>query len=613
MNAEAAGKINFRCLWRYIGLALPYWWNFLLGAAGGMGRQVHGLYVPWMMAYLIDAVGTPYLKGMLKTSEVWSRTGWVMVLFADLLVFHVLMTMARFYFPYQGSGSVSRDLRKDLFAHLQGLSLAFHTQRPAGAQVARVMADVDAAQGIYDSLFIQLTQQLFTGVWVAVALLLKDWQWAVVVLIATPAFAMVARSIGKPLRLATRMYRQSFEGASAQAQERLAMVREVQAFTAENREEESIRGRFDALRKWTVRLGLLGGGFLGASEIARFLGTALVIAFGIYGIVHHRPGVTAGSLWLFVTYTDKLLFPIEYFADLYTRLQTAAAPADRIFEFLDTPPAIRDLPGAHKLEPQGALPVQFDAVSFAYPSKPSVMVLREVSFSVPAGARVVMVGESGAGKSTLASLLPRFYDVLTGRILIDGQDLRHFQLKSLRQALGIVPQDPVLFAGTIADNIRYGRPEASLEEVRQAIRDANAEQFVLEMEHGLESQIGERGVGLSGGQIQRLAIARAFLKNPPLLILDEPTSNLDASSESQIMEALERLSRGRTTFVIAHRLSLGRDADMIISLDRGRLAEIGTHEDLLARDGVYRHLWLQQMGDVDIPAIEPDAADSSPA
>jgi ABC-type multidrug transport system fused ATPase/permease subunit len=240
--------------------------------------------------------------------------------------------------------------------------------------------------------------------------------------------------------------------------------------------------------------------------------------------------------------------------------------------------------------------VRFEDVSFSYPTDRPVVVLKDVTFHAGGGSKVVLVGESGAGKSTLMSLLPRFYDVQQGRAVIDGHDVRDLKVRSLRKAIAVVPQEPVLFSGSIWENIQYGRPDATGEEIHQAARDANAEGFILDTELGYETVVGERGVGLSGGQIQRIAIARAFLKDPAILIMDEPTSNLDAASEEQVMSALGRLAQGRTTFIIAHRLSLARDADLIVAFEDGRIAETGTHGELLARDGVYSGLWARQVG-----------------
>ncbi|HUU59009.1 MAG TPA: ATP-binding cassette domain-containing protein, partial [Phycisphaerae bacterium] len=267
------------------------------------------------------------------------------------------------------------------------------------------------------------------------------------------------------------------------------------------------------------------------------------------------------------------------------------------FDFFDTEPDITDKQGAAPLSLAGPPAVRFEHVHFAYPTIRPVVVLEDIDFLVPPGSKIVLVGESGGGKSTLMSLLPRFYDVQQGRVLLNGQDVRDVTVRSLRQAIAVVPQESVLFSGTIGENILYGRRDAKERDVRAAAQAANAEEFILAMDDAYETVVGERGVGLSGGQIQRIAIARAFLKDPAVLIMDEPTSNLDATSESLVMAALDRLAKGRTTFIIAHRLSLARDADRIMVLEKGRIVESGRHDELLERRSFYYNLWQRQVGE----------------
>jgi ABC-type multidrug transport system fused ATPase/permease subunit len=334
---------------------------------------------------------------------------------------------------------------------------------------------------------------------------------------------------------------------------------------------------------------------MGATEDIRYLALLTVVAFGLYRITSGA-GATVGDLATFFLYAQQALQPMQFFATLYTQLQIAAAAGDRVFQFLDTEPDVQDRPDAQPLQVAGAPAVRFEHVSFRYPSDEPAVVLEDVDFETPAGATAVLVGESGAGKSTLMSLVPRFYDVHEGRVRVDGQDVREVTVRSLREAVGVVPQDPVLFTGTIRENIQYGRRGAQDENIRWAAQQANAEAFIQELDHGYDTELGERGVGLSGGQIQRIAIARAFLKNPRVLILDEPTSALDAESESLVMDALERLAEGRTTFIIAHRLSVARNADQVVVMERGRVAETGTHRELLARQGRYWQLWEAQTG-----------------
>jgi ABC-type multidrug transport system fused ATPase/permease subunit len=371
------------------------------------------------------------------------------------------------------------------------------------------------------------------------------------------------------------------------------MIREVQSFNAQDREHRRIQGQVHVLRGYTMRRFFLASLMTMSSEITRTLGMLVVIVFGAYRVLDGT--ATPGDVTSFFLYIGLLLTPMEFFANLYTNLTQSAVAADRIFEFLDTRSPIQDAPNARDLQVNGPPPVVFENVKFAYPDAPDVTVLKGISFEARPGDRVVLVGGSGSGKSSMMNLLMRFYDVTDGAIRINGQDLRLITTHSLRDHIGIVPQQPILFRGTLRDNILYGRRGASDEELHEAARQANAERFILDFPNGYDTLIGERGARLSGGQAQRIAIARAFLKNPDILIMDEATSNLDATSETLVLEALDRLAEGRTTFIIAHRLSVARTANLIIVMNKGEIVERGTHEDLLALQGHYADLWNQQM------------------
>jgi subfamily B ATP-binding cassette protein MsbA len=590
-------NISLRQLWRFLAFSLPYWRSLLGGLITGLMRMGMFLLMPLFLKYVIDSIATPYLGGEITTSELWSRIGWLLMLVGGVMIMHGGATIGRIYFPHRAAASAIRDIRFRLFRHLQRQSLGFHTTRPTGGIVARVIADVQAAQQAFDVVLVQLSQMILQSVVILTIFFITDWQWALVALSITPLFVVTTRLLRRPMRKATRQQRESVERISGRVQERIAMIREVQSFTAEPHEERHVLNEAETLRRHTLRQRLLAGTLHGASEITQQTTLVVVVVFGLYRLTQPDSQITTGDIIMFWEYTRRLLQPMQFFARLYTQMQTSAAAADRVFEFFDTSPDIQDEPGAKPLELEGPPTVKFDHVSFSYPTDDPVVVLNDISFEAKPGSKVVLVGESGAGKSTIMSLLPRFYDVQKGRILLNDQSVRDIQLRSLRAAISVVPQEPLLFSGTIRENILYGRRGATFDEICEAARNANAEEFILETQNGYDSVVGERGVGLSGGQVQRIAIARAFLKNPYVLIMDEPTSNLDATSESLVLGAINRLAEGRTTFIIAHRLSVAREADMIIAMKEGKIMEVGTHQELLKAKGVYYTLWQRQVGE----------------
>ncbi len=600
LRPEPTESVDLRHLWRFLGFTLPYWRSLTAGAVTGLVRMGVSLLMPWYFKYIIDEVAKPYLAGDIDADIVFSRWGAMTALICGAMVIHCGATFGRFYFPHRAMASAVRDIRYRLFRHLQRLSLGFHTRRPTGGIVARVMSDVLAAQQAFDMIFIQIAQEVLRIGVIGVVLLVTDWRWGLVTFAVMPLYVITTRLIRRPMRKVTRQQRETVERMSGFVQERFAMIREVQSFTAEDIEERQVLGEAETLRKQVLRERLYSGSMWSASEITQFLGLTVVLAFGVYRMTHGGD-VTVGDLVLFFGYARLVLQPMRFFSQMYARLQASAASADRVFEFFDTEPDIQNASKAKPLTITTAPRVTLDKVCFSYPADDPTVVLDEVTFEAPPGSKVVLVGESGAGKSTLMSLLPRFYDAQKGHITLDGQDIREVTLRSLRQAIAVVPQEPVLFSGSIRENIRYGRPDASEEEIFAAARDANAEEFILAATDGYDTIVGERGVGLSGGQVQRVAIARAFLKDPTVLIMDEPTSNLDATSEALMLQAVQRLAAGRTTFIIAHRLSIARGADLIVALDAGKVAEIGTHAELLEARGVYHGLWMRQVGGEAMP------------
>jgi subfamily B ATP-binding cassette protein MsbA len=581
--------VGFRNLWRFMAYMKPYRTLIIVAGVAGMLRMVTPMFMPYYVGQVMDNV----LKAGGSRGErlhiLWNLT----FIFLGLLVMHAVATLGRVYWGNVVAANTERDVRHHLFNHVQRLSLEFHMQRPTGTIVSRVMGDVSSAQQSFDYLYIQGSQNLLQAVVVIAYLVYTDWQWALVSLATIPIFVFTTRMMRTRVRKASRQVMETGSRIHGHMQERIAMIREVQSFNAEDREHRRIQGQVHVLRGYTMRRFFLASLMTMSSEITRTLGLLVVIVFGAYRVLDGT--ATPGDVTSFFLYIGLLLSPMEFFANLYTNLTQSAVAADRIFEFLDTRSPIQDAPNARDLKVNGPPPVVFENVKFAYPDAPDATVLKGISFEARPGDRVVLVGGSGSGKSSTMNLLMRFYDVTDGAIRINGQDLRLITTHSLRDHIGIVPQQPILFRGTLRDNILYGRRGASDKELHEAARQANAEKFILDFPDGYDTLIGERGARLSGGQAQRIAIARAFLKNPDILIMDEATSNLDATSETLVLDALDRLAEGRTTFIIAHRLSVARTANLIIVMNKGEIVERGTHEDLLAVQGHYADLWNQQM------------------
>ena len=494
---------------------------------------------------------------------------------------------------------VVRDLRDQLFRHILDQSAAFFSRRSTGQLMSRITNDVSQVQQAVSETVGDLLREGLALVGYAVLLFWWDARLALVCITSAPIVVYPLVRLGQRVRRSTRRSQEEIEHLSHIAVEAFTGHRIVKAFGAEGQEarrfEQASTKLYRTNLKITSTVAML-------PPLMEFLGGLAVVALIWYGSRGIASGATTqGSFLGFIFAAFMMYTPIKKLSRVNTNLQQAMAASERIFQMLDTHTEVKERPNARQLPPLRST-VEFRNVAFEYDDA-DIPILRDVSFSVSAGQMVAIVGLSGAGKTTLVNLIPRFYDVTGGAVLIDGVDVRDVTLRSLRAQVGIVTQETVLFDETIAVNIAYGSPAAAREQIEAAARAAHAHDFILEQPDGYQTRIGERGQKLSGGQRQRIAIARALLKDSPILILDEATSALDAESEQLVQDALANLMRNRTAFVIAHRLSTVRRADVIVALERGRVAEIGRHDQLLARpDSVYAKLYALQAF-----AREPDA------
>ncbi|HEV8292215.1 MAG TPA: ABC transporter ATP-binding protein, partial [Tepidisphaeraceae bacterium] len=543
------------------------------------------LLQPWPMKLVIDSVigSVPPPAFLSKLVQLLSGTnsplGLLVVLCLGQLLLAVvtgLLTVASTYVLVAVGLRMVFKLRCALFEKIQRLSLRFHDNTTVGDSLYRVAWDSYSIQAIFNTGLVPALTAVLTLLGVGLLLASRDWLVALAGLVVCAALALLVRKLDRPMTQSSMKVHERESEITTRVQEALSGIRAVQAFGREGFETQRFRDHAESSLRASLWLTVLQTASQTVVGLLLAAATALLVWISAYRVLQGR--LSTGDVVLTVAYMAMLFRPLEALANTAAYIQGAVAGARRVFSILDAVPDVADAPDAVELPARARGEVELRDVSFAY--RAGEMVLQKVSLHIPPGMTSALVGPSGAGKTTLVSLLMRFYDPTSGSILLDGWDLRTIKINSLRRNVSLVLQEPVLFGSTIAENISYGLAGATQDQIESAARAAGAHEFILDLPQGYDTKISERGVSLSGGQRQRISIARAFLKDAPILIMDEPTSALDAETETNLLEALERLKRGRTTIIIAHRLSTIRAADHIIVLSNGKIVERGTHHEL---------------------------------
>ncbi|WP_375135780.1 ABC transporter ATP-binding protein [Lysinibacillus fusiformis] len=566
----------------------PYSWEIVLTIVIGIVKFAIPLFIPLLIKIVLDdIIAADDLTDGEKTKELLYWLGGTIIVF---FIIRPPIEYYRQYFAQHVSNKVLFDIRKEIYAHLQRLSLKYYANTRAGDVISRVINDVEQTKNFVMTGLMNVWLDLATIVIAVIIMLTMDIKLTLVALLAFPFYALSVKYFFGKLRDLTRKRSQALAGVQSYLHERVAGMSIIKSFTLEKHEQklfDEANGEFleKALdqTKWNAK------SFAVVNTITD-VAPLLVIAYAGYEVINGT--LSVGTMVAFIAYIERLYGPLRRLVSSSTTLTQSIASMDRMFDLMDEPYEVKNKIDARDLR-SATGEVRFDNVSFQY-EKEGVSILNNINFTINPGETVAFVGMSGGGKSTIISLIPRFYDATDGVVTIDGQDVRDVTLHSLRSQIGIVLQDNILFSDSVKENILMGKPDATDEQVIEAAKAANAHDFIMTLPNGYDTKVGERGVKLSGGQKQRVAIARVFLKNPPILILDEATSALDLESEALIQESLEDLAHERTTIIIAHRLSTITHADKILVIDHGLLIESGTHEQLMTKQGTYYDLFQVQ-------------------
>jgi len=577
---ESAGRISGRVIWRLLAFVKPYWRQMVLGALCMLIAAGANLLAPYLTKVAIDSnIANRDERGLLLTCLWLTLT----------LSANYVSSAAQHYILAWVGQRVLTTLRGQLFEHLQALSVPYHDTHIIGVTISRVFSDVGVINELLTEGLIGLLSDGIVLVGTIVVMMQMEPRLALLTFSVLPLMVWATAWFSKHARVAFRQTREKIAAVIGDLAENINGMRVIQAFAQEATTQEHFEAINRANRDTYVNAMSLSFLFLPIVDVLSVTATCIVLWVG--GLMVARDTLTIGIVVAFLTYVGRFFNPIRDLSQLYTTFQAATAGGERVLELLDTAPAVQDRPEAVELPPiEGR--IEFNDVSFQYTSEKEV--LHHVSLKIEPGETIALVGPTGAGKTTIANLAARFYEVSAGAVTVDGYDLRQVTQNSLHRQMGLVPQDPFLFSGTVADNIRFGRPDADDEAVYAAARQANADSFIRNLPDGYQTKILEGGANLSVGQRQLICIARALLVDPRLLIMDEATSSVDTLTEALIQDALSRLLHGRTAIVIAHRLSTVRNADRIYVIDDGRIVEQGTHEELLALNGLYRDLYERQ-------------------
>lgn len=576
---------NFKRLFRYVG---KYWKNMAAASAALTVWSLIGLVLPWAMRDLVDS----FFK-TLSLANLDNITFWLIVLF-------IVQAVIGFFQNYQlifVAQRVIADIRLEIQEHLMWLPLGFFNNSRVGELVSRVTNDVSVIQSALTEVPVALLRQVVTFTGGLILMFSLNWQMTLFVFLLAPLLVLAGWTIGQRLEKISILVQERLANATSVLEEAISGIRVVKSFTTEKFEQQRFRDRIEETFSMVMKRTKLRAAFIPIASMLGLFAITAILWFGGRQVI--IGALTPGSLVSFLIYMIMVATPLGEFAGQYSQLKESMGSAARIFEILDTSPEPMPSADTFKLPPiQGA--IKFSKVSFAYPGGDTV--LKNINLEIPPAQIVAIVGPSGVGKTTFVNLIPRFFDPTRGKIEIDGYDIRKVGLRSLRSQIGLVPQETFLFGGTIAENIAYGRQNPLREDVIKAAQAAYADEFIRALPQGYDAHVGERAVRLSSGQRQRLAIARALLKDPRILILDEATSALDTESEHLVQAALEVLMQGRTTFVIAHRLTTIQKAQRILVLHKGQVVEDGSHKDLMARGELYYRLWSLQFAEGNNPS-----------